>query len=263
MRENGQLLNITELAQDISWEEGENELALRITATFRNAEVDGARRLSVFAKLGCYIIIQARWEDHAYEVARGFIVDWETLDDNFRVTCYDELFYLQQSEDHRYYSSGTRTKTALMGIFEDWKIPVSDYRGPNESHGKKLFKADALSDIVLWFLDDAQTKSGKKYVIRARLSKVQILPLGSNTDVYRLDDRYNLISATDHVSTGNLVTRVRVLGKEDSKGRAKFDYTLDGRTEYGIRQRIVTRGNDEKLADAKKTARKIIDEEAQ
>lgn len=260
LRENGEKWNITRLATELSWEESEGELASRITARFANEEVREGCRLSVFVKLNCYLIVQANLAGKWQEVTRGVVIDWETSDYTFTATCYDELFYLQQSEDNRYYSSGTKSRTAILGILEEWGIPLGEYKGPDISHGKMLFKADFLSDILLEILDEASRKEGKKYIIRAAEGKVLVLERGANEDIYVFDDRKNLLSARDHVSTANLVTRVKVLAKQQDDKRAKAEDTLDGSLEYGLRQRLVQRSGDESLSDAQASAREIMEE---
>ncbi len=62
------------------------------------------------------------------------------------------------------------------------------------------------------------------------------------------------------ISTAELVTRVRVIGKADDEGQSSVEATLNGLTKYGIRQRIYTRGSDESLDDAKTAAQEILDD---
>lgn len=81
---------------------------------------------------------------------------------------------------------------------------------------------------------------------------------GSNEDVYvfKVD---NTKSVSTSISTADLVTRVRVLGQADDDGKSSVEATLNGLTEYGIRQRIYVRGSDESLEDAKTAAQEILD----
>ena len=57
------------------------------------------------------------------------------------------------------------------------------------------------------------------------------------------------------------MTRVKVVGKENKAGQRKVEATVNGKTEYGIRQRIYTRGSDESLSDAKSAAKELLGEE--
>lgn len=76
--------------------------------------------------------------------------------------------------------------------------------------------------------------------------------------VFRTD---NTQMFSQSISTADMITRVKVVGKADDDGRTSVETTVNGETKYGIRQRIYTRGKDESLADAKSAAQEILDDE--
>jgi hypothetical protein len=260
----GKQLDITQATEKLGWEEGDAELAQRIGFTVHNTKYGGSQ-LSSLAQPGCIVAVIADWGTSS-EVARGTIEEWEPAhvgsgSSTFDVLAYDELFNLQQSQDNRYYSAGTSTKTAITGIFNDWGVPIEKYNGPNVSHAKTLFKNEYLSDMLMQLLDDAAKKGAGKHIIRASKGKVSVIPKGSNTTIYHFDEDTNATIARDKISTVDMVTRVKVVGKEDSEGRQKVEATLNGQTKYGIRQRILTRVEDDSLATAKSAAQEILDEQ--
>lgn len=260
----GKQIDATQAAESIGWEEGDAELAMRIGFTLHNT-VYGGSRLSSLAQPGCIVVVIADWGASSEEVARGTIVDWEpgyigSASTTFDVIAYDELFNLQQSQDNRYYSAGTGTKAAVTGIFNDWGVPIEKYDGPDVAHAKTPFKNEFLSNILLQLLDDAAKKGGAKCIVRASKGKVSVLPKGSNKTIYHFDEDSNAVLARDKISTADLVTRVKVVGKEDSEGRQPVEAVLDGSTQYGIRQRIQNRAEDDTLATAKGAAQDILDE---
>ena len=59
------------------------------------------------------------------------------------------------------------------------------------------------------------------------------------------------------VFTG-MVTRVKIIGKANDDGCSPVEATVDGKTSYGIRQKIVSRGTNDTLDEAKKEAREIL-----
>lgn len=260
---NGKQYDIRDYIQSLGWEENSSEIAVRISFTVRNDRTTEGY-LSDLVKPGTLIGIFASAGAGEKEVARGYIETWNLVEKNsgssLKCTCYDGLYKLQKSQDNRYYASGTGTKTAVQGVLEDWKIPLGRYDGPNVAHGKKVCAAQYLSDIILEFLDDAAKKGGEKYIIRAAGGKAEILPRGSNCPVYvfRAD---NTQSVSQTISTAGLVTRVQVVGQTDYTGKRSVKATLDGQTEYGIRQRIYIRGSDESLNDAKEAAQEILEGE--
>lgn len=264
MDEAGIQYNIKDYIQNLGWEENENEISVRSSFTARNDKTSKGY-LSGIIKPGCLVGIFAT--DGASlneEVARGYVETWNPVEknsgNNLKCICYDELYKLQKSQDNRYYPSGTGTKSALQGIFDDWEIPQGDYRGPNASHGKTVCNNKYLSDIILSLLDDAVKRGEEKCMIRAEKGYTSVIPWGSNEAVYvfKLD---NTQSFSQTVSTANLITRVKVVGQADDDGKRSVEVTLNGETQYGIRQRIYTRGSDETLSDAKSAAQEILNGE--
>ena len=263
MDESGTQYNIKDYVQNLGWEENENEIAVRCSFIVKN-DSTSMGYLSDIIKPGCLVGIFASDGTNDEEVARGYVETWNPVEknsaDSLKCTCYDELYKLQKSQDNRYYPSGTGTKAALQGIFNDWEIPQGEYDGPNVSHGKTVCNNKYLSDIMLDLLDDAEKKGGGKCIIRALKGRVSVLKRGSNKDVYvfRADITQ---SFSQSVSTADLITRVKVVGKADDDGRRSVEATLNGSTEYGIRQRIYTRGSDETLDAAKTAAQEILNGE--
>ena len=264
MNENGNQYNIGDYVHNLGWEENENEIAMRSSFTAQNDKTSMGY-LSGIIKPGCLIgIFASDGSSLDEEVARGYVETWNPVEKNssngFKCTCYDELYKLQKSQDNRYYASGTGTKSALESIFDDWGIPHGDYEGPNVSHGKTVFNNKYLSDIMLEMLDEAEKKGGGKCIIRASKGYVDVIKRGCNKTVYVFSVD-NTQSLSQSVSTANLITRVKVVGKSDDDGMKSVDATLNGSTEYGIRQRIYTRGSDETLEDAKTAAQEILNGE--
>lgn len=264
MDEGGNQYNIKDYIQNLGWEENENEISVRSSFSVRN-DATSKGYLSSIIKPGCLIgIFATAGGSPDEEVARGYVETWNTVEknsgNNLKCTCYDELYKLQKSQDNRYYPSGTGTKSALQGIFDDWEIPQGEYKGPNASHGKTVHNNKYLSDIILELLDDAVKRGEEKCMIKAAKGYTSVVPWGSNETVYvfRVD---NTQSFSQTISTANLITRVKVVGQADDDGKRSVDATLNGETRYGIRQRIYTRGSDETLSDANAAAQEILDSE--
>ena len=265
MTEDKKQYNIKDFVEDLGWEENDGELAVRISFTAKN-EKTSAGKISSLAKLGCLVGIFAEHGSTNDEVARGYITDWKPKvsgsKDTFAVTCYDELYNLQESQDFIYYSAGAGTKAVVKKIFSDWKIPLEKYDGPNVTHGKLAYKTEMLSDVLLDLLDDAKKKGGGDALIRASKGKVSVIQWGSNKTVYHFEAD-NTKVASHKMSTSGMITRVKIIGQEDKEGRASVEATVNGQTKYGIRQKIYVRGKDDSLSDAKSAAKDIIDEKGQ
>ena len=109
----------------------------------------------------------------------------------------------------------------------------------------------------------AEKHGADNYVIRMTGGKVDVLPINANETVYHFDEDDNLTTSGDKISTADLVTRVKVIGLEKKTKKRSVEATLDGKTEYGIRQRIYTRSSDDTAAQAKSAAQKTLDEKGE
>lgn len=264
MTEDGKRYDISNLIENLGWEEPEKELAARITFTAKNDKVSKSR-LSSLAKPGCFIFLMYSYQGkNKKEAVRGKIEEWnpsaKLTADEMKIKAYDELRDLQESEDDIYYSSGIGTRSAITQIFDKWKIPLESYSGPDITHGKLRYCGQKLGSVIVKILDEAKKKGGGKAIIRAVKGKVKVMSYGENKTVYHFEEAGNLISISDKITLSGMVTRVKVLGEADDDDRRPLEATVDGDTKYGIRQKVYKRGNDESLEDAKKAAQEILDE---
>lgn len=258
----GTQLNITGAVDSLAWNEGEGELSLRTMVALANSKFQD-KRLSTIITPATLLVITADHGQGEKEVARGAVVDWQPVksgsSDNFQLTAYDELYDMQQSQDDRYIPAGTGTKSAITALFDDWGIPVGEYRGPDVVHAKTVYQNQYISDIAIALLNDAESHGADHYVIRAAAGAVSVLPVGSNEEVYHFTEKNGTVTS-DHITTENLVTRVKVLGLEGSDEKRAVEAIVDGRTEFGIRQRVYARSQDDTLESAKAAAQSILDE---
>lgn len=166
---------------------------------------------------------------------------------------------MQKSSDNVYFASGKKTKSILTAIFKSWGITISKYTGPNVAHKKILLKNKKLGDIIREVLDEAKKKGGGAAIVRSTESKVQVIAKGSNTDIYHFSG--DVSSQVSHkISIANLVTRVKIVSSGKSDEAAKVEATVNGKTQYGVFQTIITHSKSDKLDDAKKEAKEILEE---
>ena len=265
LTEKGKTYDISDFVESLAWEEPERELAARITFYAKNDKTSKGR-LSALAKPGCYVYIMYAYKNKPIkEAVRGQIVEWnpsaKASQERLRIKAYDNLYSLQESQDHVYFSAGMGTRSALTQIMGKWGLKIGTYKGPNVTHGKLAYKSEKVSSIVLEILDEAKKKGGGKGFLRSVKGKISVLRYGSNNKIYHFAQSENLLSVSHKISTAGMITRVKVVGEEDDDGRRPVEATVDGETKYGIRQKLVTRGTDETLEDAKKAAQEILDED--
>lgn len=258
----GSQLNLEKAAESIEWEENETELAVRLNLQLRDMEYSGSP-LSMRLPLCTQIYLYADWGAGKKELFRGTVWKWNsprTDHESITLTVYDKLFYLQKSTDNRFFKKGSTTKSIIGDICSQWGITIGEYTAPDVTHQKILYKNKKISAMLLETLEDAHKLGGEKAVVRASKENMDVIKRGSNTDVYYFAENLNLIKASDEYNMTNLVTRVLVLGKEDSEGRPKVEATIDGSTEYGILQSVISKGSSS-LSEAKTEADELLKEQ--
>lgn len=254
--------DITQFVEDVSWEEGEDQLAARISFSAKNDKTSKGR-ISSLAKPGCYAALLYSYNGGKNaEATRGKIVEWNpsarTSGEKFKVKAYDVLYDLQESQDHVYFSAGVKTKSAIVQVLKRWGIKVTSYSGPNVKHGKLAYKSEKLGTVVVKILKEAKKKGGIEACLRAVKMNVTVVGFGTNKTVYHFEETQHLTEVNHKISTTGMVTRVKIIGKANDDGCSPVEATVDGKTSYGIRQKIVSRGTNDTLDEAKKEAREIL-----
>lgn len=260
---NGQRLFLDQIAENIAWEENENELATRLNLTLRDVELEGGGRLANKLALATQVILYSTINGKREEIFRGQIWQWEAApynDEQVVITCYDRLYYLQKSKDNKYFNKGTMTKSIIQELLADNNIGMGRYTGSNTSHEAFAFKGKTIASMITETLEKADENiKAKKTIIRARADKAEIIKQGENSQIYGFAVGENIVSASEKYSMTELVTRVIVVGKEDKETKPPIEATLTGALEFGLLQEIHTKG-DATLAEAKNAAQKILDE---
>jgi hypothetical protein len=245
----------------LQWEEQENELAQRATLTVANFQMGNTYLMSL-AKINCVILIHGKWDGNREVVFEGTIWEWNYASGTQKeltITAYDRLIRLQQSKDFKYYSAGMTTQAIIGDICGEWGIPLAYEWEGSLTHAKKVFGAERISDMIIGLLEEVRQKTGKKYAARFAGGRLQIVGIGANAEVYKFDSE-NTVSTNDKLTINDLVTRVKVIGKEDKEGRAPVNAVVDGDTRYGILQEIIRRDSDTSIATATAEADALIEE---
>ena len=258
----GEQLDLTPVCTDLGWEEGAKELAIRISFKIYNGKYNN-KYFSESVQPGTPVYIYAIINDSAQEVARGFVEKWTPSFTNSQtvldIEAYDEMHVLRHNQDNKFYNDDTGTKAIITDILDTWNVPY-DYQGPDVKHAKTVFRKKYLCDMIATILDEAKKKGAGFYFARAKEGIIQIIPRGTNEDVYHFDELDNAVKATESFDSSNMITRIIIVGKEDKDGKQKIEAIVDGKTEFGIRQTIINVPKDKSLDDATKTANEILKE---
>lgn len=258
----GEQLDITDITTDLGWEESEREFSSRLSMKIYNAVYKG-KYMSEIIQPMTPLIVYVLCNGTSQEVVRGTVASWGVVDSNgtqsISLTAYDELKALRECQDDEYFPDGLSSKQIITSIFDKWGVKY-EYNGPDVPQSKWTFKKNYISDMVKKILDDVRKKGKGVYFLRAKEGIVHVLERGSNEDVYHFDADTNLIQVQDNFSTESLVTRVKIIGKSKESSRPPIEATIDGHTEYGIKQVIMERPQNKTLEEVTDSANQLLKE---
>ena len=260
--EGGTQYNLDKAVTSLAWEEQEGQLAQKATVTVAAECEVGGENIRSILKLNRTLRIFGNWGEGKQKLFEGFIWEWNYQhgqQKNLSITAYDPMIRLQQSKDHKYFSAGMDTKAIINSICGDLGVSVAYKWAHTITHEKKVFSANAISDMITELLEEVKKQKDSPYITLYRDGKLEINAYGTNTDMYKFGGT-ETISTSDKLSMNNLVTRVKVLGKADDEGRSSVDAVIDGNLDFGILQEIVTRDSDKDLGAAKTEAQTILSE---
>ena len=135
-----------------------------------------------------------------------------------------------------------------------------EIRITDAKHEKKVYRGEHLADMLTDILKDLKEKTGETYFIRAKEGVIEIIPRGTNEQIWHFDIDDELVRVNDEFDSTDTVTKVKVVGKQRTEGHQHVDAVVEGRTDLGERQIIYQRNDKTSLEEAEKAAKKILDE---
>lgn len=257
--------NLTPAVTNLGFSDQKTEMAQSATINVMNVKASGVW-LSSLLKVRQRVFIYADDGTRNDEVFRGYI--WSRgyksalTDREIALKCYDNLIYFQESEIAEYFSAGKSTKDVCSTLCGKWGIKLN-YSYSSITHSKLALRGNLADIFTKDVLDLAKERSGKKYVILSSKDTMQIKAEGSNGTVYSFKAGKNAVSTRSECTMDGMITKVVILGKaDDENDREPVEATVSGDTGgYGTLQKVINRDENTSLADAKKEAQSIINED--
>lgn len=252
--QDGTIMDLTNAVEKLEWSDPNGELAQR--ASIKLAQVNTSVGLiSSVLSLCVRLQIVANGE----EVFEGLIWDWEYTSGStkeFSVTGYDNMIYMQKSKDNNYFSNNQKTQTIVSSICKKHGITLK-YNWGNYKHKKTVYRGQTIANQIIGTLEDAKYKIDKRYVVKYSKGALIIEYPGQNNDVYVFEGE---VIATSHKqSMDKLITKVLITGKESKSGKIPIKATVNGKTEYGVIQEMVS-STSTSVSEAKAEAKVILKE---
>lgn len=255
--------DLTPAVISFSSSDQENQMALNADINLANIKVSG-KLLSDILQARQRVFIYADDGTTKDEVFRGWIwtkyADTALATKEIHIKCYDNMIYFQESEDSKYFSDGTNTRSAVQSICNDWGITLN-YSYSTITHSKLVLRGTLSNILTTDILDVVKARTGRKYVINYVKDVLYIKPVGQNSKVYNIEAGDNAVRTRSEQTMDGMVTKVVILGKADDQERKPVEASVSGNTaKYGTLQKLQDRDENTSLADAQAEARTTIDQ---
>lgn len=256
--------NLSSAVVSIKTSDQEKEMAQSVTVELANISA-GGKRLSKLLKARDRVFVHANDGSTSGEVFRGYI--WSnggkesTKDNTLTFRAYDNLIYLQESDESEYFSKGKKTKDVVSALCKKWGITL-EYSYDSITHSKLALRGNLADIFMSDILDEVKKKNGSKYIISSEKDVMKVKTVGQNSTVYTVKKKNNAVSVSTENTMDGVVTKVIILGKADKNDRQSVEATVKGDTAtYGTIQKIIDRNEGTSLSEAKKEAQYMIDED--
>ena len=168
-----QKYNVTPALVSIDRTESEKQIAQRVTLQLMNMKVNGTWLSSIFQARN-RVYIYANDGSKKEEVFRGFV--WSRTykssnsDRELKYVCYDNLIYMQESEESLYFSAGQSTSAVFASICKKWEIALK-YTYDSITHSKLPLRGNLYDIFTDDLLELVRKRTGNKYVILSEKDK--------------------------------------------------------------------------------------------
>lgn len=259
----GDRYTIDELLIDsCNLEENDGEVAARLSLVIKDKKVD-SKWMRTHAYVGNYVYVHATASSTWTEVFRGRIYDWGVAasDRTVEIVSYDLNYRYQRSEVNIYRRKNETSAQLTKRLIARWKNrKITRLDGPTVKLPAKAYDTNStVTDIIQDCIEESKNKGAGNYVIRCMSGEIAVVKTGTNKTIYVLSQNDQLEELRNNHSIRDLVTRVRVYrtNEKNQDAKAKLSATHDGKTEYGVLQKVVyTDGRT--LSEANKEAKEIL-----
>lgn len=252
--------------------EPENQIAQRVMIKVFNQYIEGKGYPSTLFPVKSRVFVYAIGVgvDDIKEVFRGYVWDGQlnisvSNGTQYTMECYDNLIYFMNSRISEYFSKGKSTKTIVTSLCKKRGISVN-YDYTSKTHPKMPLSGTLANVLTEDILDTVIVKQGSKYVLRSIKDTLHVIAQGTNTPIYKISrgEQGIMLTWSRRITMDGMITKVVITGKTDDDGKTKIEATATKNTsKYGTLQTVISKNEDTTLAEAKKEAQNILDDNAE
>jgi hypothetical protein len=241
--------HLEELIESITLEDSLDEMAYRANIRLRKIPelptIEAGQKMDITG-------IPFGATSTAKILSPGVIWDIDEEEENTEVipiTIYDLSIYLVKSEDEYLFPAGQTATKRIQQYAADWKIPLGSLANTSIPLAKAVYRAQSIYSHIQTDLSETAIKGGDMFRLRMAPSGLELVKIGSNSTVWRLESGSNIERKAKHSTLEGTITRVKVLGNAEEELRSPVLAVVDGEIgKYGTIQKVLS---DNKITDSK------------
>lgn len=169
--------------------------------------------------------------------------------------CKERTVYLENSEDEYLHAEGQTATQRITRYANDWNIPIGTFADTSVGLAKNIYRGgDKILDMIFKDLKETAQKGGKLYKVRMGEDKLDLVEIGVNSTVWKLESLAEEIE--EYSSLESAITQVKVLGTQSDESLSPVIGIYEKETTgYGTLRKIV---QDDKVTNADE-AKKMAD----
>ena len=172
------------------------------------------------------------------------------------LTCKERTIYLDQSEEEYLFPAGQTATQRAIQYCKDWSIPQGVLTGTSTTLSKAVYRNNTIYDMMKKDLKETAQKGGKLFKFRMSSGKLDIVQLGSNKTVWKLETIAEDIEESS--SLDGMITQVKILGKQEENKKTPVIGVYKNNLNiyrYGAIQKIV---QDDKIKNGDEAKKKAV-----
>jgi hypothetical protein len=255
----GEALDLTGAVQRLEREEAPNTLAERLVVELPDVSGELAGRLPLGGRLFLFADEGAgEFECNRYLVVRHAARD--AGERTLELGCFDPSFFLMRSQGDAFYRAGTSAAAVIEDIAGEWNVPLGPLpEGLGVPLGKQVLRGRSIADMLRGVLAEVADVAGVRFHLQWRVDRLVVRREAGNSPVPWL--RGDVVAeVVDERDMEDLVTRVLVVGNAPDGARAPVVAQVDGLTEFGVLQELVTAPQNDSDGKAVAAAARVLRE---
>lgn len=177
------------------------------------------------------------------------------------ITAYDRTIYLAKSEDEYLLPAGQTASQRLNRYAADWNVSLAAVPDTEVLLSKAVYRAQPIYRMIMADLKETAMKGGGLYRVRMTPNGLELLQLGSNQNVWRLESERNLVEASRTRTLEGTVTQVKVLGLQTKESDAPLPVVAIEKGDietYGTLQKVMQMEKEQSVSSAIHAARHLL-----